>query len=83
MFPTLPHTDRSWLNQAVASLEIKVEVFQMGALKAPGLGRLLLDFFQKFWSVLEEPVTEEVLKVFNTSIIPPGWNTPILCLILK
>lgn len=82
-FPTLPHTDPSWLNQAISLLEIKVAIFQMGALKAPGPDRHPPGFFQKFWYVLEEPVTEEVLRVFNTSIIPPGWNTSILCLIPK
>jgi hypothetical protein len=40
-------------------------------------------FYKKFWDVVGEKVTEEVLNVLNGGPMPPDWNDTCIVLIPK
>lgn len=51
-FPTLSHSDRSWMNREITSEEVRRAVFQMGSDKAPGPDRYPPSFFQRCWNIV-------------------------------
>lgn len=55
----------------------------MGKHKAPGPDGLPVQFYQKFWPVVEEAVTEFLLDVFRTGKIPTEMNESLICFIPK
>jgi hypothetical protein len=40
-------------------------------------------FYKKFWSVVGEEVTREVLQALNSYVIPKDWNETAIVLIPK
>jgi hypothetical protein len=63
--------------------EVKAAMFSIGDYKAPGTDGLHAIFFKKFWSVVGDQVTTEVLQALNTGVIPEGWNETAIVLIPK
>lgn len=55
----------------------------IGDLKAPGPDGMGAIFYKKFWEIVGEKVTREVLLVMRGGQIPEGWNATIIALIPK
>jgi hypothetical protein len=58
-------------------------MFSVGDFKAPGTDGLHAVFFKKFWAVVGDQVTTEVLQALNTGTVPEGWNETAIVLIPK
>lgn len=82
-FPTLNRSSVNWLNRDVTSSEIKLAVFDMGPHKAPGPDGLPAVFFQNHWSCVGTAISEFVLNVFRTGVVPEQMNTSLICLLPK
>ena len=62
---------------------MKKALFSIGDLKAPGPDGLHAIFFKRFWNMLGEELTDEVLNAINNSSILDGWNDTAIVMILK
>jgi hypothetical protein len=63
--------------------EVKEALDSIGDLKAPGPDGMHALFYKKFWDVVGEKVTEEVLNVLNGGPMPEDWNETYIVLIPK
>jgi hypothetical protein len=63
--------------------EVKKEIFSIGDLKAPGPDGLHAIFYNKFWHLMGEDITAEVLQAINSCTIPERWNETNIVLIPK
>jgi hypothetical protein len=63
--------------------EVKKSLFQIGDMKAPGPDGLHAIFFKRFWHILGDDLTKEVLLAVNECKIPDGWNATNIVLIPK
>ena len=63
--------------------EVKRALFQIGDVKAPGPDSLHALFFKRFWHILGDELTKEVLDAINKKKIPTGWNATNIVLIPK
>ena len=63
--------------------EVRKALFDIGDLKAPGPDGLHAVFYKRFWSMLGDNLTEEVLQAVNTCSIPTGWNDTAIVMIPK
>lgn len=63
--------------------EIADALFQIGPLKAPGLGGFPARFFQRNWSTLRGGVILAVKEFFRTGVMPLGMNETIIVMIPK
>jgi hypothetical protein len=63
--------------------EVKVVVDSIGDLKAPGPDGMPAIFYKRFWDVVGEKVTNEVLQILNGGQFPEGWNETTIVLIPK
>jgi hypothetical protein len=63
--------------------EVKAAMFNIGDLKAPGLDGMPAIFYKRFWHILGEQVTMEVLNVLKGGQMPEGWNDTMVVLIPK
>ena len=78
----MPDMNRSLL--APFSIEeVKKALFDIGDPKAPGLDGLHVIFFKRFWPMLGDDFTKEVLEVVNTTTILEGWNDTTVVMIPK
>ena len=68
-FPKLTREEYSALACEVSKEEIKIELFQMGPLKAPGVDGVHAFFFQKNWSVVGDSVCNLVRQIFDGGVI--------------
>jgi hypothetical protein len=50
--------------------EIKKALFQIGDLKAPGPDGLHAVFYKRYWSLIGDDLTREVMQAVNTGVIP-------------
>lgn len=82
-FPVLSDSDQNWLNRSVSALEIKEAIFHMPADKAPGPDGYTSAFFQKFWPLVEQPLTGFLLEIFRTGLLPEGLNESVIYLLPK
>ena len=64
-------------------VEVRKALFDIGDLKAPSLDGLHAIFYKRFWSMLGDDLTEEVLQAVNTCSIPTGWNDTVIVMIPK
>ena len=65
------------------SKEVVEALETIGDLKAPGPDGMHAIFYKKFWDVVGEKVTEEVLGVLNGGPMPADWNDTCIVLIPK
>jgi hypothetical protein len=63
--------------------EVKMALFNIGDLKAPGPDGLHAVFYKHFWHIIGEDLTDEVLQAVNSRVIREGWNNTIIVLIPK
>ena len=63
--------------------EVRKALFDIGDLKAPGPDELHAIFYKRFWSMLGDDLTEEVLQAVNACSIPTGWNDTAIVIIPK
>jgi hypothetical protein len=63
--------------------EVKKALFNIGDLKAPGPDGLHAVFYKRFWHIIGEDLTDEVLIAVNSRTIPEGWNNTTVVLIPK
>jgi hypothetical protein len=63
--------------------EVKKALISIGDLKALGPDRLHAIFFKRFWNMLGEELTDEVLNAINNSTILEGWNDTSIVMIPK
>jgi hypothetical protein len=65
------------------SEEVTEALQSIGDLKAPGPDGMHSIFYKKFWEVVGEKVTSEVLGVLNGGPMPEDWNDTCVVLIPK
>lgn len=82
-FSILDARERVALNLAVTRIEVRTAFFDMGPNKAPGPDGLPVFFFQKFWTLIGPTVTDFMLQIFETGVLPPTINDSLVCLIPK
>ncbi|XP_071674470.1 uncharacterized protein [Lolium perenne] len=63
--------------------EVKKGLFNIGDLKAPGPDGLHAVFYKRFWHIIGEDLTDEVLAAISSKSIPEGWNDTTIVLIPK
>jgi hypothetical protein len=66
-----------------SAVEVRKALDSIGDLKAPGPDGTLSLFYKKFWDIVGEQVTSEVLGVLNGGPFPQGWNETTIVLIPK
>ncbi|KAL5838662.1 hypothetical protein ACOSQ3_015831 [Xanthoceras sorbifolium] len=71
------------LGEAFTRAEVRSAVFEMGPNKAPGPDGFHALFFQKFWNVVGEDVSNVCLKVLNGGCSIEEFNTTNVVLIPK
>lgn len=54
--------------------EVKEAIFSIKAYKAPGSDGITGMFFQQYWEIIGEQVTNEIQKFFTDGIFPNDWN---------
>jgi hypothetical protein len=65
------------------SEEVVDALNSIGDMKAPGPDGMHALFYKKFWDIVGEKVTKEVLAVLNGGPMPPDWNETCIVLIPK
>ena len=63
--------------------EVKEALFNIGDLKAPGPDGMSAVFFKRFWHLVGNTITEEILKFLRGGQMPEGWNDTMIVLIPK
>ncbi|KAL0411507.1 UNVERIFIED_CONTAM: putative mitochondrial protein [Sesamum latifolium] len=71
------------LQRPFTEIEVTKALFSMSPLKSPGPDGMPPLFFQKFWHVVKVDVTRCVLAFLNNRILPVGFNSTNIVLILK
>lgn len=82
-FPQLSHSDRRWLNRFVSLAEIHDAIKQMSPFKAPSPNGFPPCFFQRYWHIIGEKISNEIQNMFATESIPSHLNSSIICLLPK
>ena len=65
------------------AMEIKEALFAMHPDKAPGPNGMNPGFYQQFWDIVGEDVTNACLHNLNNAFIPSGLNSTIIVLVPK
>ena len=63
--------------------EVKAAIESIGDLKAPGPDGMSAIFFKRFWHIVGEKVTHEILQFLKGGDMPIGWNDTMVVLIPK
>ena len=71
------------MSKLYSSEEVKVALFQMGPTKAPGPDGMNALFYQKFWHIVGNEVTEAVLQFLHTGHMVSDINYTHIVLIPK
>jgi hypothetical protein len=71
------------LTKEFTSEEVKAALENIGDLKAPRPDGMPAIFFKKYWDVVGEKLTREVLHILRGGPMPEGWNDTIISLIPK
>jgi hypothetical protein len=71
------------LLQPFTAEEVKSGLDAIGDLKAPGSDGMTSLFYKRFWEIVGEDVTKEVLGFLNGGILPRAWNETVIVLIPK
>ena len=65
------------------SKEVVEALDSIGDFKAPGPDGMHSVFYKKFWDIVGEKVSDEVLSILNGGPMPSGWNDTCIVLIPK
>ena len=65
--PCVSHEMNEILTKPYTREEVKKEIFSIGDLKVPGPDGLHVVFFKRYWSLLGDELTDEVLRVGERS----------------
>ncbi|CAM8974659.1 unnamed protein product [Rhodiola kirilowii] len=71
------------LTEPYSESEVRCALFQMHPTKAPGLDGFSAMFYQKFWGVVREDLTKEVLRFLNEGILDNSLNETVIILVPK
>ncbi|CAM8985571.1 unnamed protein product [Rhodiola kirilowii] len=71
------------LKQQYTAEEVRTALFQMHPTKAPGMDGFSAMFYQKFWGLVMEDVTKEVLRFLNDGVMDQSWNETVIILVPK
>lgn len=82
-FPCLNPSEITFLESSITNEEIKVALFDMAPLKAPGSDGFHAHFFQSQWNILGKDVCQWVKDVFDGKQIEPNLNNTLIMLIPK
>ncbi|KAA3479930.1 Retrovirus-related Pol polyprotein LINE-1 [Gossypium australe] len=82
-FPSLNTEDADFLGKNVTNEEMRVALFDMASLKAPGSDVFQAAFFQNQWDNIGDAICEWVKKVFEGGIIEPEFNNTLISEIQK
>ena len=63
--------------------EVIKALFSIGDIKAPGPDGLHAIFFKKYWHIIGDEITKEVLLAINSRKVPAEWNGTTIVLIPK
>ena len=63
--------------------DVKKAISSIGDIKAPGPDGLHAIFFKKYWHIIGEEITQEVLMAINSRKIPANWNDTTIVMIPK
>ena len=74
---------RSKLSATFTAGEVQTTLKQMTPLKAPGPDDMPPLFYQNFWNLTGNDVTESVLKFLNSTSLPEQLNHTFITLIPK
>lgn len=83
MIPKVTPLMNKCLTANITREEIREAVFSIKPESAPGPDGMTGLFFQKFWHVVGDSVSLEVMEVFQNGYLPTNWNFTYLCLIPK
>lgn len=83
MAPKVSSTMNHSLTAKVSKEEVREAIFSIDADSAPGPDGMTGLFFQKFWEVIGDSVTQEIQEVFDRGVLPVGWNFTYICLLPK
>ena len=65
------------------AMEVRKTLHQIHPTKALGPNGMSPIFYQKYWDVVGDSVTNSVLQVLNIGCMLNGWNENYICLISK
>ncbi|KAL9677306.1 hypothetical protein QQ045_005534 [Rhodiola kirilowii] len=71
------------LKEPYSISEVRCALFQMHPTKAPGLDGFSAMFYQKFWGVVREDLTKEVLRFLNVGVLDDSLNETLIILVPK
>ena len=74
---------RSQLSATFTTGEVQIALKQLTPLKAPGLDGMPPLFYQNFWNLTGNDVTESILKFLNSASLPEQLNHTFITLIPK
>ena len=63
--------------------EVHVALQQMHPIKSPGPDGMPPIFFQKYWNIVGQNVSDCILNILNTGVMPLEMNETHICLIPK
>lgn len=81
--PKVTQSMNSALCAPFSAEEVKKALFQLHPDKAPGPDGMTKLFFQKFWNITGQDITNAVLQVLNYGESLVDWNSTIVTLIPK
>ncbi|XP_016652264.1 PREDICTED: uncharacterized protein LOC107881841 [Prunus mume] len=82
-FPDLDSTDLNFLNSEVADVDIKLSLFSIGGLKAPGPDGFPAKFFHDHWTLCSSDICDLVKDCFTSSSLPDNLNNTLIALVPK
>lgn len=71
------------LTKAYTAEEVYTALQSIGDFKAPGLDGMPAVFYKRYWDIVGDKVTTEVLQVLNGGKMPAAWNDTCMVLIPK
>ncbi|XP_013731064.2 uncharacterized protein LOC106434754 [Brassica napus] len=83
MIPKVTVNMNASLLLKVSKEEVREAIFSIKPESAPGPDGMNGLFFQKYWNIIGEDVTKEIMSVFESGTMPSEWNFTYLCLIPK